>query len=62
MYELRRAKRGIGEHSREMVLEADEKDPTRRVSRLEYFVFILIFHENFKTREIHTLMFDNWTA
>lgn len=28
MYELRRVKRGIGEHSRETVLEADEKDPS----------------------------------
>lgn len=40
-YELRRVKRGIGEHSREMVLEADEKDPTRRVSCLEYYLALL---------------------
>lgn len=37
VYELRRVKRGIGEHSREM-LEAVENDPIRHVSRLEYLL------------------------
>lgn len=40
VYELRRVKPGMGEHSLETVLEADEKDPTRRVSCLEYLLLL----------------------